>query len=62
MLETVVLVTNGYRPDQDYERMATWINILGSPEFIATMNILSMMCSEFCLMALSLLVKKLSLE
>ena len=37
MLETVVLVTDGSRPDQDYERMATWINILGSPEFIATL-------------------------
>ena len=33
-MQVIALVSNGYRPDQDYERMPTWINILGRNEFI----------------------------
>ena len=35
MLETVVLTTDGYRPTQTHERLATWINILGDPKFVS---------------------------
>lgn len=35
LLETLVLVTNGYRPTQDYSRFVTWVNILNDPEFVS---------------------------